>query len=206
MDRSLPVFAAVACLVVPERCCTNQEWALGCISRDYSVPVRDNRRKLAQFKKSVAREGDRCRLVFTKLFVNDDIYVWDTVNECAVRLNPRADGGDSGDVAGGDPTDDPRDDANGVPVRDPSGVPRNIPTGVIEVDGPELEDDPEDDTAVQEENLDDVVNHVSLGVMKKALQEQVLGVVLEDVLDQFSKVEKKLENNQELPCIQEEMA
>ncbi|KAH9367718.1 hypothetical protein HPB48_021860 [Haemaphysalis longicornis] len=59
------------------------------ISRDYSLPVREKRRKLAHFKKSVAKEGDRCRLVFTKLFVNHDIYVWDTENECAVRLNSR---------------------------------------------------------------------------------------------------------------------
>lgn len=57
------------------------------ISRDYSVTVRDVRRKLLQFSKTVKKQGDRVRLVFTKLLINDDAYVWDAVKGQAVRLN-----------------------------------------------------------------------------------------------------------------------
>lgn len=65
----------------------NTQFSISC---DYSLPVSDKRCKLAQFKKSAAKQGEHCRLFFTKLFINN-VYVWDTVNDSAVRIN----GGDN---------------------------------------------------------------------------------------------------------------
>lgn len=59
------------------------------ISRDYSVPVRDVRRKLLHFSKTIKKQGDRVRYVFTKLLINDDAYIWDASKDQAVRLNQK---------------------------------------------------------------------------------------------------------------------
>lgn len=57
------------------------------VSRDYSEAVRDIRRKLWQFSKTVKKDGDRLRLNFNKLTINNDTYFWDTEAECAVRVS-----------------------------------------------------------------------------------------------------------------------
>lgn len=57
------------------------------VSRDYSEAVRDRRRKLWQFSKIVKKDGDRVRLNFNKLLINNDTYYWDTEAECAVRTS-----------------------------------------------------------------------------------------------------------------------
>lgn len=58
-------------------------------AHDYSEAVRDKRRKLLQFSKSLRKDGDRIRLVFNKLFVNDDVYMWDTESNSAKQLSSR---------------------------------------------------------------------------------------------------------------------
>lgn len=44
----------------------------------YSEAVRDKRRTLWQFSKTVKKDKDRVSLVFNKLKVNKDVYIWDT--------------------------------------------------------------------------------------------------------------------------------
>ncbi|XP_077497108.1 uncharacterized protein LOC144107795 [Amblyomma americanum] len=62
------------------------------ISRDYSEAVREKRRKLLQFSKSIKKDGDKVRLVFNKLFVNDDLYMWSTNESRAILVSGREDG------------------------------------------------------------------------------------------------------------------
>ncbi|KAH7985171.1 hypothetical protein HPB49_026570 [Dermacentor silvarum] len=57
------------------------------ISRDYSKAVRLKRRGLWQFSKTIRKEGDRIRLSFDKLRVNNDVYLWDTTGNRAVRVS-----------------------------------------------------------------------------------------------------------------------
>ncbi|KAH8037187.1 hypothetical protein HPB51_008869 [Rhipicephalus microplus] len=59
------------------------------VARDYSEAVRDKRRKLLQFSKSLKKDGDRIRLVFNKLFVNDDVYTWDPKSNSVKQLSRR---------------------------------------------------------------------------------------------------------------------
>lgn len=56
------------------------------ISRDYSEAVRDKRRKLLQFSKTIKKDGDRVRVAFNKLFVNNDLYIWDVDINAAVHV------------------------------------------------------------------------------------------------------------------------
>lgn len=58
------------------------------ISRDYSEAVRDKRRKLWQFSKTIKKDKDRVSLVFNKLKVNKDVYIWDTQANCAKLVSP----------------------------------------------------------------------------------------------------------------------
>lgn len=53
------------------------------ISRDYSEAVRDKRRKLWQFSKTIKKDKDRVSLVFNKLKINKEVYIWDTQANCA---------------------------------------------------------------------------------------------------------------------------
>lgn len=57
------------------------------ISCDYSEAVRLKRRGLCQFSKTIRKEGDRIRLSFDKLRVNNDVYLWDTTGNRAVRVS-----------------------------------------------------------------------------------------------------------------------
>lgn len=58
------------------------------LSRDYySEAVRQKRRRLWQFSKTIKKEGDRIRLSFNKLHVNNDVYIWDTPGNHAVRIS-----------------------------------------------------------------------------------------------------------------------
>lgn len=59
------------------------------VSRDYSEAVRDKRRKLLQFSRGLRKNGDRVRLVFNKLFINDDAYMWDTESNTATKPSRR---------------------------------------------------------------------------------------------------------------------
>lgn len=58
------------------------------ISRDYSEAVREKRRKLWQFSKTIKKEKDRVNLVFNKLKINKDVYIWDTEVNCAKLVSP----------------------------------------------------------------------------------------------------------------------
>lgn len=61
------------------------------ISRDYSETVREKRRKLLQFSRTMKKDGDRVRLVFNKLHLNNDVYEWNTNEGQAVLVSPRRD-------------------------------------------------------------------------------------------------------------------
>ncbi|KAH7974307.1 hypothetical protein HPB49_013878 [Dermacentor silvarum] len=61
------------------------------ISRDYSETVREKRRKLLQFSRTVKKDGDRVRLVFNKLHLNNDVYEWNTNEGQAVLVSRRRD-------------------------------------------------------------------------------------------------------------------
>lgn len=59
------------------------------LSRDFSKPVRDKRRNLLQFSKTIKKDGDRVKLIFDRLCINNDVYVWDTIaNQAAPVPNP----------------------------------------------------------------------------------------------------------------------
>lgn len=61
------------------------------LSRDFSKPVREKRRNLLQFSKTIKKESDRVRLVFDRLHINDDVYVWDpNTNQAAPITNHAA--------------------------------------------------------------------------------------------------------------------
>lgn len=60
------------------------------LSRDFSKPVREKRRNLLQFSKSIKKESDRVRLVFDRLHINDDVYVWDTNSNKAAPITNHA--------------------------------------------------------------------------------------------------------------------
>lgn len=61
------------------------------ISRDYSETVREKRRKLLQFSRTMKKDGDRVRLVFNKLHLNNDVYEWNTNEGQAVLVSRRRD-------------------------------------------------------------------------------------------------------------------
>lgn len=57
------------------------------ISEDFSASVRDIRRKLWQSSKAERDAGDRVTLLFDKLKVNDQLYLWNDVQKCRLPLN-----------------------------------------------------------------------------------------------------------------------
>lgn len=57
------------------------------ISRDFSEAVREKRRRLLQFSRTIKKEGDRVRLVFNKLMVNDTTYTWDAAANRVICLS-----------------------------------------------------------------------------------------------------------------------
>ncbi|XP_075555559.1 uncharacterized protein LOC142588016 [Dermacentor variabilis] len=61
------------------------------ISRDYSEAVREKRRKLLQFSRTMKKDGDRVRLVFNKLHLNNEVYEWNTNEGQAVLVSRRRD-------------------------------------------------------------------------------------------------------------------
>lgn len=56
------------------------------ISEDFSKPVRILRSKLWQFAKTNREKGDKVTLVFDKLKVNDDLFVWNSAENKRVLL------------------------------------------------------------------------------------------------------------------------
>lgn len=61
------------------------------ISRDFFEFVREKRRKILQISRAIKKEGNRVRLVFNKLMVNDNDYTWDAAaNRAACVYQPVA--------------------------------------------------------------------------------------------------------------------
>lgn len=57
------------------------------ISRVYSEAASYKCHKLWQFSKTIKKEGDRIRLSFNELHVNNDVYLWDTGGNRAVCVS-----------------------------------------------------------------------------------------------------------------------
>lgn len=57
------------------------------ISRGYSQAIHDKRCQLLQFSRLIKKQGDRMRLTFDKLRINNDTYVWDVTGSRAVPVH-----------------------------------------------------------------------------------------------------------------------
>lgn len=57
------------------------------VSRDYSGNVRVKRRNLPQHLRSVQKDGAKMSLHFDKLFLNNQVFVWNSASDMAVNLN-----------------------------------------------------------------------------------------------------------------------